>query len=149
MLRLLASLIAAAFALPLFAEIVFLIRNDSPLSSLSFDYKPQIGLLALLFIVILGLPWVPLLKKREITGPLSVVLLAGLMGALPFAIYALIVIAEAWQSTGQFPSRMIATDWPQFTTLMSSTFAYGTFCGAVIWITGVWRNRWFKDRVDA
>ncbi len=149
MIRLLSSLIAAAITLPFFAEVFFLIQNDSLLNPRPFDYKPQIGLLAFPFMFVLGLPWAPLLKKRGITGPLSVVLLAGAMGALPFVVYALFVVAGAWQSTGRFPSQMIATDWLQFTTLVTTTFAYGAFCGAVIWITGVWRNKWFQNRVDA
>ena len=145
MLRVLSSIAITSALFPIAAWFVHVAKSGFDFATNPLTYHWQLGFFCFIFLLVLGLPWAPFLKKRQILKFFPIVSLAGAVSATPFAAYSLFMLINQLSRSHLYNSLWIQQNVATFIELASTTFAFGVFCGSTIWLLGVYRNQWFQN----
>jgi len=139
MIRVLLSFLVAAFVA---STVVVVLTSRSSLDDI-FAPIIAIGVVSFLFSLILGLPWLPVVRRLSLIKSWQVIGLAGFMAGFPFMLYDIFFVVG--ELSRGYTFRLLAQIY--FDDLIRQllfVLPMGLVSGAVIWVVGVWGNPYFS-----
>ncbi len=145
MLKLLFSFLAASLiSAAAFNGIMVLLDHpafiDPYLSNILFT-----AIAALAFILVLGFPWLSIIRRYSLVSYWQVIGLAGVMASAPFLFYCgYVLIVEL--GNGENLASLARDNWRDVFSYLSFFVPMGLLCGAIIWALGVRGNTKLKPQ---